>query len=59
LAFFGKSLVFHPAQENPIKFFPIGLKFFFADTDTYDYMSEVVLSFFENLTFFFLNEKNI
>ena len=26
--------------------------------DTYDYISEVVLSFFKNLTFFFFNKEN-
>ena len=26
--------------------------------DTYDYISEVVLSFFKNLTFFFVGKKN-
>jgi hypothetical protein len=51
LAFFGKSLIFHPATEKPYSILSGWAENCFAVT--YGYLPEVILSVSENLTFFF------
>jgi hypothetical protein len=50
------SMGSHLDTENPFLTLSDRAENFFGDT--YDYISEVVLSFFKNLTFFFFNKTN-
>ncbi len=50
------SIGSHLATGNPFLTLSDLAENFFGDT--YDYISEVVLSFFKNLTFFFFYKKN-
>ena len=47
----------HLATGNPYLNLSDWAENFFEDT--YDYISEVILSFSKNLTFFFVDKKNI
>jgi hypothetical protein len=58
MAFYEKpwfSIGFHLDTDNPFLTLSDWAENFFGDT--YDYISEVVLSFFKNLTFFFFIKK--
>ncbi len=50
------SIGSHLATGRPHQNFSDWAEIFFVDT--YDYISDVILSFFENLTFFFFYNKN-
>ena len=50
------SIGTHLAKDNPFLTLSDWTENFFVDS--YDYISEVVLSFFENLAFFYFYKKN-